>query len=204
MKRLVLILCFVLLISACKETCGNDTCGEGENKCNCAQDCGVCSGNAALDDRKKAEYIEYGCVENSCEMQVSSAKDLNVVSDKDTDGMTLGITTTIREPLLVAEDQIKVRFETKEIDEDTTDIVIEKVQILVGDVLFGEREVNKPLKSVSHFLEIHVPIEYSLDMIEQKERVRIKTDYQFMRDDTLTRRSFEYAPKRDVYFIELP
>ena len=59
--------CNALNDSDCKPSCGNGICEPGENKCNCPEDCGVCSGPC-----KDEPCWEWECVNGECQCELQA------------------------------------------------------------------------------------------------------------------------------------
>ena len=90
MRKIILIgILLMFILSGCGKVeepaevmevgfCGDDDCGEGENKCSCAEDCGKCEGDV---EGKVCRVFE--CVDNSCEDVIKENCCGNGVCEKD-------------------------------------------------------------------------------------------------------------------------
>ncbi|RMF55465.1 hypothetical protein D6745_02085 [Candidatus Woesearchaeota archaeon] len=158
--------------------CGNFKCESGENKCNCARDCGPC-------ERDASEHVEYFCsTANTCLTRVKNnvVQPMSLLDERQLPYFKIGMITTLNQPFDINKDSITLEFELKN---DHPDLVfpvkITKIQLLENEVLLGQYTNTEELNSVGDSFSVTLQPSFSMNEIESEKSVSIKVDYEYTR-----------------------
>lgn len=192
--------------------CGNAVCEEPEeNKCTCDIDCGKCEGKGKLTIRNRqydATYLKYLCnVENKCVLGVDEKDitEIKLVDERDIGFFVLETQTTFNKPFNVLQDKFKFQIKLKDVREDLIPPVkITNIQLKEGEILFGEKTLNKELNSVGDIINTEIPVDYRPTEIEEERTLSYKLDYEYTKKVKTTRNedgswNYENQVVRDSY-----
>jgi hypothetical protein len=168
--------------------CGNFICEQGENSCNCPNDCGTCSGTIG-------DYLQYTCLSNNCVTVLSKVQSLNnFVHELNSLGshFTVSVYTDVKVPHVVGRDSVKIDLELiKTQSTFVGPIRINKIDIKgKGNVLLGTLNINQgnTLSSLYNKISFNIPISRTLSEPYEKNDLIYEVHYSFnykRGDDTL-------------------
>ncbi|MFP4403261.1 MAG: hypothetical protein ACLFPJ_02845 [Candidatus Woesearchaeota archaeon] len=182
------------------ECCGNGICEEGENYCNCPDDCleDTCEGNLLIDEietrtRTKeihSEYLQKMCSKNKCivDIDTDSQQTVPFIFDSGVLGNSLSISVNVKKPLVINHDRLEIEVELRDTDKDFSNLKITEIQIVgSGNKLFGRNNnFNGKLDSVGSSFKTNVPITYTSDSLEMEESASMRFFYEYKSIDSRT------------------
>ncbi len=196
-----------------RDCCGNRICEEGQNYCNCPQDCvdDPCEGKIPLDDsgREMTEYLERTCVDDECvaDFDRDDQRTITLTFDRDRRYFVASFEIDLKRPFDLNSDTIDVRGVLEDIDDSTVSpIDITRIRIVEGDVIYGQLSLDEELSEIGDSFEASVPINYVPDKIESQSRLRVQIyytfDYEDSRGDIDTRRGeLDYRFSENLYMV---
>lgn len=160
--------------------CGNENCEEGENKCNCQQDCGVCTGKVPETESLVQSCVAGECVETVLETEpifnsdvVASTGDrfaLDTIYNKpfNLNADTYGFTITLRQKSDSNQDHNILRATLTGRTRDRRTITL------------GTKEINKPLWGVGSSIEESMVLDFpTVEKEAQISNLVLAIDYEY-------------------------
>jgi hypothetical protein len=178
---------------AIDECCGNYKCEEGQNYCNCKNDCGkeTCEGKILLEsitrgtrvEETYSEYLEKVCARTECVIDIDTSKQIIVplIFDRDVSNYKLSIAVNTKKPFVVNQDQLEFEISLRDARNELLPFKINEIQIVGrGNRLLGRNSnFDGTLNSVGSNLKIRVPITLTPEKLETKETISMKIFYEY-------------------------
>lgn len=168
-------------------TCGNFDCGSGEDKCNCPNDCGPCSGDVG-------KYLEMGCISKKCETFVkdlSELKSTTVLDERTISGFKIQTKITYDEPFNLMSSELGFVYTLETVGDGLTDLAITKIQLLEGTKLLGEKAVNLLIMQSGSEYSSVVPFDFDMKENEGDKKIKIKVSYSYKKDEEVKKATYE-------------
>lgn len=179
-----------------QDCCGNGVCeaNDGENKCTCEKDCGMCEGKVKYNitttrgiKTLEAQYAQSLCENNICIVGVaaSDVNELKHTNEVDVrGGFKAEVLTVLNTPFDISKESINVRVTLKDLDTDVVDgISFKSIQILSGSELMGEKLINNKLSSVGNLFTEELSLSSAQSIVEEERRIEIKIGYEYVVDE---------------------
>ncbi len=167
--------------------CGNFKCDTTENRCNCAQDCGTCSGSAGA-------YTDYSCRGGQCLTSLKSgvAPDAqSIFDDRNIGPVHLNNNYKFKTPFNTKKDKLDIDFKIYQQDPTVTRVVIETVRVLQGQQQLAEANVNLELDTTSaKTASIQLPAPTDA---EEETNPSINVWYMYVQNEQEKRGTFQKA-----------
>ena len=196
--------------SAVKNCCGNGIPEKLENgkqgdKCTCSEDYGICEGIGQLTIRERqydAAYLKYICSPNKKCIFGVDPKDITeskLVDERDISFFILETQTAFNKPFNVLADNFKFQVKLKDAGEDLVlPVKITNIQLKEGEVLFGEKILDKTLNSVGSTINAEIGVDYRPTKIEEEHSLGYKLDYQYTKKVKTTRNNGTWDYKEEI------
>lgn len=176
--------------TAIRNCCGNNIKepiedGKAGNSCTCPEDYGECSGKGQIKYGSRTidtTYLERFCKNNRCIFGVPEEKirQVSLVDENDFGFFKLETTATFNEPFDVNKDSFEFRVTLKDDDEDLIfPIKLNKILLMDGEVLYGEKDINLVLNKVGESTTVDVPLFYEPSQLEEIVRITYEFDYEY-------------------------
>ncbi len=156
-------------------TCGNYKCDGAENKCTCAQDCGICSGSAG-------NFLDYTCKMNQCSTQLKAGANIQpnaLFDDRSLGPVQLHNNYKYNNPLDVSKDKFELDFKVYKKDPTVTTVTIETIRLLESGQQIAEQEVNQEIKEEPTAVTITLP---SISEPEEDHTLTLAVWYKYVQD----------------------
>ncbi len=163
--------------------CGNGLCDGAENKCDCAKDCGACSGTGSV--------TVYSCKANQC---VASLRDSvvltphNIFESRDIGPVELANNYRFTTPFNVMTDVLSVDINRYGADASVSKITIETLRLLEGSQVIAELSINQELGLAPMNLSLKIP---PLPVVEKEAALAVAVWYSYVQNDKTQRGMFQ-------------
>lgn len=183
---------------------GNWICEADETKCNAPLDCGPCEGNVG-------SYMQYECFDDDCKTTIKESAQLSKTypNTKTASYFTLNFDVSIKQPLNIKNDTVKIDFTLSKFDEKNAalPLTVRKVEINDKTIVLGKKTDGLIFPSIGYANSVEIPVSsYEFDGYEKEIYLNIKIDYEFAKmiggTATPTTESFEQALKEKVTVIK--
>ncbi len=185
------------------DCCGNNKCEESESMCSCSADCGRCEAPPGTE----FTYLSYQCIDDECLIDTKQSSEKTITETKDFGRFNAIFTLNYREPLNVRTTPITATFELLSVDANVEKPTISKIQIIGTidrkEIVFAEKDVNRPMWNVGDKVSVDIPITYDFSETPELEiDLAFKVFYEdtFIRDEPLVEQN-EYLKKVRSQFI---
>lgn len=167
--------------------CGNYICEQNENKCNCAEDCGPCSGNIGV-------YTYRTCTaDNKCVgtvKQGTTATPKQIFDDRQLGIFHLQNNYKYNNPFNIKTDKFNVEINLYELKPEVSGVKIETIRLLDGQQQIAELGVNKDLASVGSKITEDITITPQATA-ETDRMLTIAVWYQYTQNGQVQKNKFE-------------
>ena len=158
------------------ECCGNYQCELGENRANCAMDCGPCLGSAGT-------YLEYRQKGSDCLLVFKSGvlKSTTLSKTKTLTDFKITSKITFNQPLDVTQDKFEVEIILDDFDPERVQlpITITRIQFLDGTTLIAEQEEDLRLLGLGRKAEASIPVTLTIEGLEEEKNLLMKLHYSY-------------------------
>jgi len=177
--------------------CGNRKCEEGEDLCSCSADCNEkCEGSVEFklpgEKLQTAKYFQWGCASNASKTSKGCIIRYNPIEiDPRTeyheitkDGLVMGITIEYDLPLVINQRMIQVEIQLKDYDKEKIKLpaAINEIRFMDKNLVLGRlrniQSSKRGFTSINSYLQVQVPLTYSMQIPEEQRQISIEIDYQ--------------------------
>jgi|GEM_PF-2036636 len=161
--------------------CGDDICSPGEDRCQCAKDCGTCTGDMGA-------YMSMGCsAANVCSFAIKNPaliQSTSKLTDVSLGGASMSLKVVYDSPFSKKDSMFSFTFEPKSFT-NTRNVVLKKLTILSEGTILGETSLNTPLSETSP-ITVSTQLSYTTLEAEEAKSISARFDYSYESQDTRT------------------
>ncbi len=161
-------------------TCGNEECDAGENKCTCSEDCGTCKGNVP-----NTQFLTQECVNNQCVETVKSQKPIFSTNELLNAGDRFNVDILYNTPFNIKQDTYKFTITLRQLGLSNKDHNILRAQ-LTGrtkdrrTITLGTKEINKPLWGEGSSIEETMILDFpTVEKESELSSLVLSIDYEY-------------------------